>query len=139
MINELDIQAAVNKKLSDAGFNVISPETEEGFKKPAVFTAVYPAEIERLNYDMENVTDTIEILRIPKTETLIDASEAAQRIRRLMFYEPLCVGDRKLTISKMRSEIDDYILHVYFDVEFMNETPTDEEYETIEHLETEGI
>ena len=37
MINELDIQAAVNKKLSDAGFNVISPETEEGVVESRIY------------------------------------------------------------------------------------------------------
>ena len=43
MITEKDIQTRISEILTDAGFNVVASEVEEGFNKPAVF--VYPFQL----------------------------------------------------------------------------------------------
>ena len=63
MITEKDIQTRISEILTDAGFNVVASEVEEGFNKPAVFVSVFPADAKLLSCGgaSEEVTDSIEI------------------------------------------------------------------------------
>ena len=72
MITEKDIQTRISEILTDAGFNVVASEVEEGFNKPAVFVSVFPADAKLLSCGGagEEVTDSIEIKYISALETV---------------------------------------------------------------------
>lgn len=133
-ITEIDIRQAVVSRLTAAGFNVIAPEITEGFEKPAVFVNVYPSTVTLAGVDLEEVSDTIEIKYIPSEETTQKCAEAAQTIRDRFMYRTLDVGKRHLTIESMETDIDEYVMYVYFEVNYFQETPDGEEYETMEEL-----
>ena len=133
-IEETDIRQAVVSRLTAAGFNVIPPEVKAGFLKPAVFVNVYPSTVTLAGVDLEDVTDTIEIKYIPAEETTEICANAAQKIRKVIMYRTLDVKSRHFTIESMETDIDEYILYVYFDVNYTQDTPDGEEYETMEEL-----
>ena len=139
MLNEEIIQARVAEILSEKGFNVVASETKEGFKKPAVFINVYPATVRREGPCMEHVADTVEIKYIPKLETVEHCAAAAQEIRNTFMYIPFEVQERKLTIQEMEFDVEDKALYVYFNLDYYQEIPTeDDDYEEIESLEIGG-
>lgn len=135
MINEKEIQTRVAELLTENGFNVVSSETEEGFKKPAVFVNVYPATVTLEGAAMEHVTDTVEIKYIPAIETVEDCSETAQKIRNIFMYKPFDIKERHLTIQSIEFDIEKYILYTMFDLDYYQETPNVyEEYDEMKEL-----
>lgn len=139
MINEKEIQTRIAEILKKNGFNVVASEVDEGFSKPAVFINVYPSSVTLLNIDMEQVTDTIEIKYIPRTETTEHCADIAQRLRNIFMYRPFDIKDRHLTIQSIEFDIEKYILYTYFNLEYMQETPNNEEYEQIQNLQIGGL
>lgn len=138
-ITETDIREVCVSRLAAAGFNVIAPEVKEGFDKPAVFVNVYPSTVTLAGVDLEYVADTIEIRYIPTEETTQNCAEAAVKIRDCFMYRTLDVQNRHFTVESMETDIDDHILNVYFDVNYTQETPNGEEYDTMEELRLGGI
>lgn len=138
MINEKEIQARIAELLTTNGFNVVAAETQEGFEKPAVFVNVYPATIELLNADTEQVTDTVEIKYISAVETVEKCAEVAQSLRMIFMYKPFEIKDRHLTIQQIEFDIENYVLYAFFSLEYMQETPVYEEFEQIEDLQIGG-
>lgn len=139
MINEKEIQTRIAEILKKNGFNVVASEVDEGFSKPAVFINVYPASVTLLNIDMEQVTDTIEIKYIPQTETTEHCADIAQKLRNIFMYKSFDIKDRHLTIQSIEFDIEKYILYTYFNIEYMQETPNNEEYEQIQNLQIGGL
>lgn len=139
MITEKDIQSRIAELLNGKGFNTVASEVEEGFKKPAVFINVYPASITLEGAAMEHVVDTVEIKYIPAVETVEECADIAQRFRRIFMYKPFDIADRRLTIQSIEFEIEKCTLYTYFELDYYQETPNDEEYEPIETLEMEGV
>lgn len=135
MINEKEIQTRVAELLTEKGFNVVASETEEGFKKPAVFVNVYPAAVTLEGTAMEHVTDTVEIKYIPAVETVEECTETAQRFRNIFMYKPFDIKERRLTIQSIEFDIEKYILYTMFDLDYHQETPSIyEEYDGMENL-----
>lgn len=140
MITEKDIQTRIAELLAENGFNVVASEVDEGFKKPAVFVKVYPSSAVKLTCGgaTEQITDSVEIKYIPAAETVEDCINAANKIKKLFFYGTFDVADRRLTIEEIDFEIEKNILYVYFDLTFIQETYTEDEYEPMEKLEIGG-
>ena len=135
MINEKEIQTRVAELLTENGFNVVASETEEGFKKPAVFVNVYPAVVTLEGTAMEHVTDTVEIKYIPVVETVEECTETAQKMRNIFMYKPFDIKERRLTIQSIEFDIEKYILYTIFDLDYYQETPSVyEEYDGMENL-----
>lgn len=135
MINEKEIQTRVAELLTEKGFNVVASETEEGFKKPAVFVNVYPATVTLEGAAMEHVTDTVEIKYIPSVETVEECADIAQKMRGIFMYKPFDIKDRHLTIQSIEFDIEKYILYTMFDLDYYQETPSIyEEYDGMENL-----
>ena len=140
MITEKDIQTRIAEILTEAGFNVVASEVEEGFHKPAVFVSVYPASAVKLTCGgaTEEKTDTVEIKYIPALETVEDCVYAADIMKRLFFYRSFDIQDRHLTIQEIEFEVEKNVLYVYFDLSFIQPVESEEEYEPIENLELGG-
>lgn len=135
MINEKEIQTRVAELLTENGFNVVSSETEEGFKKPAVFVNVYPATVTLEGAAMEHVTDTVEIKYIPAVETVEECADIAQKMRNIFMYKPFDIKERHLTIQSIEFDIEKYILYTMFDLDYYQETPSVyEEYDEMNEL-----
>lgn len=135
MINEKDIQKRLAELLTADGFRVVSGETEEGFERAAAFISVYPARIALEGPGMENVTDEVEISYHPAVRTVEHLSDTAQKLRDLLMYKPLEVGDRKLTIQEIEFEIEGLVLSARFELDYYQETPNVyEEYDAMEEL-----
>ena len=140
MITEKDIQTRIAKILTEAGFNVVASEIDEGFKKPAVFVSVYPASAVKLACGgaTEEKTDSVEIKYISAAETVEDCVYAADIMKRLFFYRSFDIQDRHLTIQEIEFEVEKNVLYVYFDLSFIQPVESDEEYEPMEILELGG-
>ena len=83
MITEKDIQTRIAEVLTEAGFNVVVSEVDEGFQKPAVFVSVYPASAELMTHGMavEQVTDSVELKYISAVETVKDCVEVTRKFK----------------------------------------------------------
>lgn len=138
MITEKDIETRLAEILTDAGFNVVANEVDEGYDKPAVFVSVYPSTVTAECSGMEYVTDSIEIKYIPAVETVEQCADTALVIRELFMHKPFDVSDRRLTIQTMEFEIEKYILYVYFDLEYRQLHESDEEYDEMATLQIKG-
>ena len=140
MITEKDIQTRIAEVLTEAGFNVVAPEVDEGFQKPAVFVSVFPASAELMTHgiSMEQVTDSVELKYISAMETVEDCVEVTRKLKKLFLYEPLGIQDRRITVQRMEFEVDGAVLYAYFDLSFMQQIDSDEEYEPMEILNLEG-
>lgn len=140
MVTEKKIQSRIAEMLTEQGFHVVASEVDEGFIKPAIFINVYPASISLEFSAMEHVIDTVELKYIPSSETTEECADTAQVIRGIFMYKPFVVDDRKLTIQSIEFNIDKYILYSYFDVDYYQATPEDENevYEDVEILEIGG-
>lgn len=138
MITEKDIETRLAEILTDAGFNVVANEVNEGYDKPAVFVTVYPSTVTAECCDMEDVVDSIEIKYIPAVETVEECADTAVTLKRLFMHKPFDVSDRRLTIESMEFEIEEHILYVYFDLEYRQLYESDDEYDTMEILEMGG-
>lgn len=141
MITEKDIKARIGEILTENDFNVVASEVDEGFDKPAVFVAVYPASAKLLlcGGATEEVTDSVEIKYISAVETVEDCVDTANRIKRLFLYKPFDIADRHLTIQEIEFEVEKTVLYVYFDLSFIQAVDTDEEYDQMENLQMEGL
>lgn len=134
-IDEKDIQTALAKLLTDAGFKVFASEEDEGFTYPAVFLSVFPAEAELEGAAMEHVTDAVTIAYLPDTDTVEECADAARRLRDIIMYKPIDVKDRRLTVEAVSFETESYILYAGFDLSYYQETPpADEEYDEMNEL-----
>lgn len=130
MITEKDIEKRIAEKLTEAGFNVFASEVDEGFMKPAVFVTVFPSSAVKLTCGgaTEEVTDTVEIKYISALKTDEDCIEAAMKLKRIFFYRTFDVKDRRLTTQEINFEIEKNVLYTYFDLTFIQETTTNEEF-----------
>lgn len=138
-ISEKDIQTQICTILTENGFSVIASEAQEGFTKPACFVNVYPSSVSLLNGYMEQMSDTVEIKYIPLVETVEHCAEIAQRIKNIFLYKPFDVKNRHLTIQEMEFDIENQVLYISFNLEYMQETPDTEEYEEISELQIGGL
>ena len=138
-ISEKDIQTQICTILTENGFSVIASEAQEGFTKPACFVNVYPSSVSLLNEYMEQMSDTVEIKYIPLVETVEHCAEIAQRIKNIFLYKPFDVKNRHLTIQEMEFDIENQVLYISFNLEYMQETPDTEEYEKISELQIGGL
>ena len=140
MITEKDIQTRISEILTDAGFNVVASEVEEGFNNPAVFVSVFPADAKLLSCGgaSEEVTDSIEIKYISALETVEDCIDASHRIKELFLYQPFDIADRHLTVEEMEFDIEKTALYVYFDITFIQAVDRNEEYEDMSELVIRG-
>ena len=136
MITEKDIQTRISEILTDAGFNVVASEVEEGFNKPAVFVSVFPADAKLLfcGGASEEVTDSIEIKYISALETVEDCIDASHRIKELFLYQPFDIADRHITIQTIEFDIENSVLYVYFDIEFTQAVDRGIEYDDMSEL-----
>lgn len=140
MITEHDINKAIAEILTQAGFNVVASEVDEGFKKPAVFVTVYPSSAVKLTCGgaTQQVTDTVEVRYIPAVETAEECVNVANKIKSELFYKTVTIKNRHLTVEEINFEIEDYILYVNFDLSFIQEIPSEEEYEKMITLKIGG-
>lgn len=138
-ISEKDIQTQICTILTQNGFSVIASEAQEGFTKPACFVNVYPSSVSLLNGYMEQMSDTVEIKYIPLVETVEHCAEIAQKIKNIFLYKPFDVKNRHLTIQEMEFDIENQVLYISFNLEYMQETPDTEEYEKISELQIGGL
>mgnify|MGYP000973049962 CR=1 FL=1 len=140
MITEKDIQTRISEILTDAGFNVVASEVEEGFNKPAVFVSVFPADAKLLSCGGagEEVTDSIEIKYISALETVEDCIGAYSRIKELFLYPTFDIMDRHLTIHEMNFEIEKGVMYVYFDINFIQAVDKTEKYDEMSELVIRG-
>ncbi len=140
MIQEKDIQARIAEILTDAGFNVVASEIDEGFQKPAVFITVVPSDAKLLACGgaAEEVTDSIEIKYISALETVEDCIDAARRIKELFLYQPFDIQDRHLTIDELEFDIEKGMLYVYFDITFIQAVDRDENFDDMNELVIRG-
>lgn len=140
MITEKDIQTRIVEVLTEAGFNVVASEVDEGFQKPAVFVSVFPASAELMTHGMavEQVTDSVELKYISSVETVEDCVEVTRKFKKLFLYEPLGIQDRRITVQRMEFEVEGAVLYAYFDFSFIQQIDSDEEYEPMEILNLEG-
>ena len=140
MITEKDIKTRIAEILTEHGFNVVASEIEEGFNKPAVFVAVFPASAEKLSCGgaTEQVTDSVEIKYIPAVETVEDCIDNANTIKQLFYYNTFDIQDRHLTIEQIEFEIEKTTLYVYFDISFIQLIDTDDDYDEMTDLVLEG-
>ena len=137
--DEKDIQTQICTILTQNGFSVIASEAQEGFARPACFVNVYPTSVSLLNEYMEQVSDTVEITYIPEIETVAHCAEIAQRMKNIFLYKPFDVKNRHLTIQEMKFSIENQVLYISFNLEYMQETPDTEEYEKISELQIGGL
>lgn len=137
MITEKDIQSRLAEILSDAGFNVVASEVDEGFSKPAVFVTVYPANAKLLSCGgaTEEVTDTVEIQYVSSAETVEDCIETADRIKRIFLYSPFKIQNRRITIQEIEFEIEKKTLYVYFEITFIQPVDTDIVYDEMSEMQ----
>lgn len=140
MIQEKNIQARIAEILTDAGFNVVASEIDEGFQKPAVFIKVVPSEAKLLACGgaTEEITDSIEIKYISALETVADCIYAAHRIKELFLYKPFNIQDRHLTINELEFNIEKGTLYLYFDITFIQTVDRDENFDDINELVIRG-
>ena len=140
MITEKDIQTRIAEVLTEAGFNVVASEVDEGFQKPAVFVSVFPASAELMTHGVavEQVTDSVELKYISSVETVEDCVEVTRKFKKLFLYEPLGIQDRRITVQRMEFEVEGAVLYAYFDLSFIQQIDSDEEYEPMEILNLEG-
>ena len=138
MTTEQDIKKIIVNRLKAAKYTVPASETKEGFNKPAVFVTVYPSSITRINTDLEQVTDSVEIRYYPRNETNEECALTAQKMRKLFMYSTLDISDRHFTIETMDLEIEDRVLYVFFDLEYTHAIEQDDDYDIAEILEMEG-
>ena len=140
MITEKDIQTRIAEVLTEAGFNVVASEVDEGFQKPAVFVSVFPASAELMTHGMamEQVMDSVELKYISSVETVEDCVEVTRKFKKLFLYEPLGIHDRRITVQRMEFEVEGEVLYAYFDLSFIQQIDSDEEYEPMEILNLEG-
>ncbi len=140
MISEKDIQTRIAEILDSGGFNVVASEVDEGFRKPAVFVSVFPASAELLTCGgaTEQVTDSVELKYISAVETVEDCIEASHELKKLFLYQPFDIQDRRLTVQRIEFEVEGTVLYSYFDLSFIQQIDSDEEYESMETLELEG-
>ncbi len=140
MITEKDIQTRIAEVLTEAGFNVVASEVDEGFQKPAVFVSVFPASAELTTHGVavEQVTDSVELKYISSVETVEDCVEVTRKFKKLFLYEPLGIQDRRITVQRMEFEVEGAVLYAYFDLSFIQQIDSDEEYEPMEILNLEG-
>lgn len=140
MITEKDIQTRIAEVLTEAGFNVVASEVDEGFQKPAVFVSVFPASAELMTHGMavEQVTDSVELKYISSVETVEDCVEVTRKLKKLFLYEPLGIQNRRITVQRMEFEVEGAVLYAYFDLSFIQQIDSDEEYEPMEILNMEG-
>lgn len=140
MITEKDIQTRIAEVLTEAGFNVVASEVDEGFQKPAVFVSVFPASAELMTHGMamEQVTDSVELKYISSVETVEDCVEVTRKFKKLFLYEPLGIQDRRITVQRMEFEVEGAVLYAYFDLSFIQQIDSDEEYEPMEILNLKG-
>lgn len=140
MIIEKDIQSRICEILTDAGFNVVAGEVQEGFLKPAVFVSVFPADAKLLTCGgaTEEITDTVEIKYISALETIEDCINVSEKFKELFLYKPFSINGRNITISEIEFEIEKEVLFTYFDITFIQGTPKNEDYENMDILELGG-
>ena len=140
MITEKDIKARCAEVLTGAGFNAVASEVKEGFAKPAVFVSVTPASatLQSCGGATEQVTDNVEIKYISAAETEEDCIETAQIIKKLILHRPFDIDGRHITIQTMEFDIENNVLYVYFDIEFIQKIETDEEFEEMNDLTLGG-
>lgn len=141
IIDEFDIKKAISSRLKEHGYNVVASEVQEGFQKPAVFVSVLPSNVTLLNSSLEDYTVSAKIKYIPKEETYEHCILTAKDLKKLLFYNTLDVGKRRLTISDIDFDIEkDYVLTLSSDITFTQATSfPEEEYDEMETLELGGI
>ncbi len=139
IINEFEIKKSLADKLTQAGFNVVASEVDEGFKKPAVFINVLPSNVRLLNVFTEEITDTVDIKYFPSDETYEHCLLISNTLKKLLLYNTLDVAKRKITIQEIGFDIEKYVLTVSFDVVYQQATSFEqEEYEQMENLQIGG-
>ena len=136
-MNITDIKKQIANILTSGGFNVISREISEGFKKPAVFVSVHPSSHTRLMCGLEEITDSVEVKYIPNIESEEDCIKAEERLLKLLYYSPISVLGHTFTVEKTQTEIEDYIMYFSFDLTYEQTMPEDDDFETMEILEME--
>lgn len=140
MIAEKDIQTRAAEILTDAGFNVVASEIDEGFDKPAVFVSAYPSNTQPqcCGGATEEITVSVELKYISALETVEDCIDAYSRIKELFLYPTFDIADRHLTVQEMEFEIEKAALYVYFDITFIQAVEKNEEYEDMSELVIRG-
>ena len=136
MIEIKDIEEAVAKKLISNDFSVIAQEVQEGFKRPACFIEVLPVSVEVQNQFSELVTLGVEITYMPEIETREEIIKKAEEFKQIFLYSSLQVKDRFLSLNEISFDIDKASLITYFELEFIQETVTENEnYPKMENLQ----
>lgn len=136
MIEIKNIEEAVAKKLISNDFSVIAHEVQEGFKKPACFIEVLPVSVEVQNQFSELVTLGVEITYMPEIETREEIIKKAEEFKQIFLYSSLQVKDRFLSLNEISFDIDKASLITYFELEFIQETVTENEnYPKMENLQ----
>ena len=136
MIEIKDIEEAVAKKLISNDFSVIAQEVQEGFKRPACFIEVLPVSVEVQNQFSEHVTLGVEITYMPEIETREEIIKKAEEFKQIFLYSSLQVKDRFLSLNEISFDIDKASLITYFELEFIQETVTENEnYPKMENLQ----
>ena len=140
MITLKDIKTRVADILTESGFNVVASEVQEGYTKPAVFVNVFPSSVELLSCGgaTEQVTDSVEIKYISKTETIEECVVASEKLKELFLYRTFDIQDRHLTIQRMEYDTEGIVLYAFFDIEFIQARDS-EEYEPMTELEIGGF
>lgn len=125
MINEKIVKTRIVEILMENDFHVIAQEVKEGFDKPAAFVNVFPASVSLLTFDLEQVTDQVEIKYIGETETVEECVDVAEKLRRIFLYHPFAVKDRKLTVQEIEFDIEENVLYCSFEVTYLQGTPVE--------------
>lgn len=118
MIDEIDVKRAIVDRLADNGYNVVSPDSEEGFDKPALTVLVSKHERQRFNALVERNKIEYEIDYFPLDETVESCMDEAVTISELLLSEPLAVADRRLCVHDLSYDVENSLLFINFEIEF---------------------
>lgn len=134
-MTEASIRKEISGILCANGFNVVASEVREGFSKPAVFVSVYPSAHEKLMCGREQITNSVEIKYIPAVETEAECISVNEKLCNLFFYRPITIDGTIITVERIETEIDEYILSFMFELTYEQLMPCDTEYDAAEILD----
>lgn len=129
----IDIQRAISGLLSDKGFIVFAPESAEGGTKPYCCVEVLPAQCELHNDYIEQDTYSAAVAYFPKQETQAELLTAADKLRRILLFNPLRINGRVIGTESVTFDKDDSgnVLIVSMSYEFEQETGFDSESDDV--------
>lgn len=121
MITLVDIKKSINAVLKTTGYKVYGNEVKEGFIRPCFFVQFFPIGSNLLNPATTENLIMVEIVFFSKDKTDLENLKMHDLLQ-TKFTPVLVVGNRKILISKYRSETNDGVLSIKFDLNYFDES-----------------